>query len=141
MGIETKSQKRKDRRRQLVRHRRGLRDVLTASETMDPDVKEDWVKALRSGKYKQGKATMCDVGEDGSESFCCLGVLANEAIDADWHLDEGCCRLGRQRLVDGLSKTQLKSVGLSSASQAALAKANDIGLRFSTIADAIEECL
>lgn len=32
---------------------------------------EKWVKALRSGKYKQGKEQLCN--EDG---YCCLGVAA-----------------------------------------------------------------
>ena len=30
----------------------------------------DWVKALRSGDYEQGKEALCKGG-----SFCCLGVL------------------------------------------------------------------
>ena len=37
-------------------------------------VKKDWVKALRSGDYKQGKAFL---HRDGK--FCCLGVLCELA--------------------------------------------------------------
>jgi hypothetical protein len=39
---------------------------------MDAKLKADWVKALRSGKYKQADATLHDKKHD---SYCCLGVL------------------------------------------------------------------
>jgi hypothetical protein len=39
---------------------------------MDPKWKKRWVKALRSGKYKQ------DVGQlKSNQGFCCLGVLCD----------------------------------------------------------------
>lgn len=39
---------------------------------MDPKWKKRWVKALRSGKYKQ------DTGQlKSNEGFCCLGVLCD----------------------------------------------------------------
>lgn len=37
---------------------------------MDQEVKIKWIKALRSGKYKQITNKLCD-----GEGFCCLGVL------------------------------------------------------------------
>ena len=37
---------------------------------MDAKLKEDWVKALRSGAYRQGLGSL----NQGS-SYCCLGVL------------------------------------------------------------------
>jgi hypothetical protein len=39
---------------------------------MDAKLKADWVKALRSGKYKQAEGKLHDPDED---SYCCLGVL------------------------------------------------------------------
>ena len=36
-----------------------------------------WLKALRSGKYKQGRGTLCQTDKNGNESFCCLGVLCD----------------------------------------------------------------
>ena len=36
------------------------------------DTKTEWLAALRSGKYKQAKQTLCF----GGGKFCCLGVLA-----------------------------------------------------------------
>jgi hypothetical protein len=35
-----------------------------------------WVKALRSGKYKQGEGHLRSVNKKGKASYCCLGVLA-----------------------------------------------------------------
>lgn len=43
---------------------------------MNPKVKRAWVKALRSGKYKQGNGQLMGPTDDGSAVVhCCLGVL------------------------------------------------------------------
>ena len=39
---------------------------------MDPEIKRQWVEALRSGKYEQGRLFL---ERDGK--FCCLGVLCH----------------------------------------------------------------
>jgi hypothetical protein len=44
---------------------------------LNKELKTEWVSRLRSGKYKQGKNMLCQIGEDGNEYFCCLGVLAD----------------------------------------------------------------
>lgn len=41
---------------------------------MNKEVKEKWVAALRSGKYKQGKHAL-----RMDDQFCCLGVLCDLA--------------------------------------------------------------
>lgn len=41
---------------------------------MNPEVKEQWLQALRSGEYKQGKTVLFNTSSDG---FCCLGVLCD----------------------------------------------------------------
>jgi hypothetical protein len=46
---------------------------------MDPAVKELWLTALRSGKYKQGTHTLKRINENGTE-HCCLGVLCEIAV-------------------------------------------------------------
>tara|TARA_B100000925_G_C21951831_1_gene449316 strand:- start:609 stop:944 length:336 start_codon:yes stop_codon:yes gene_type:complete len=43
---------------------------------LDPKVKQKWVKALRSGRYHQGKGALVRRTE-GEDRFCPLGVLAN----------------------------------------------------------------
>lgn len=40
------------------------------------DYKNNWIAALRSGKYKQGQAALCVEDECGARRYCCLGVLA-----------------------------------------------------------------
>lgn len=42
---------------------------------MNPWVKRKWIKALRSGEYQQGRCTL-----KRSDSYCCLGVLAEEMV-------------------------------------------------------------
>jgi hypothetical protein len=37
------------------------------------DLRAEWVKALRSGKYKQGKKLLRSI----EDAFCCLGVLCD----------------------------------------------------------------
>lgn len=41
---------------------------------MTPELKAQWVAALRSGTYKQGRSQLCD----SNKLYCCLGVLAEE---------------------------------------------------------------
>lgn len=42
---------------------------------MNREVMEKWVAALRSGEYTQGTGDLRLANEDGSLSYCCLGVL------------------------------------------------------------------
>lgn len=46
---------------------------------MDPNIKAQWVAALRSGEYRQGKSVLhsADTGQ-----YCCLGVLCDLAVKA-----------------------------------------------------------
>lgn len=41
---------------------------------MNPEIKQKWLSALRSGKYKQGKGRL-----RAQDTFCCLGVLCDIA--------------------------------------------------------------
>jgi hypothetical protein len=42
---------------------------------MKKDVAKKWVKALRSGKYKQGETYLKQLNDNGQAKHCCLGVL------------------------------------------------------------------
>ncbi len=42
---------------------------------MKKDVAKKWVKALRSGKYKQGECYLKQSDNKGGFNHCCLGVL------------------------------------------------------------------
>lgn len=44
---------------------------------MNPDIKAQWVAALRSGEYKQGQRALSHSGR-----YCCLGVLCELAVKA-----------------------------------------------------------
>lgn len=39
----------------------------------------EWTKALRSGEYKKGRGYLRTNNEDGTQSYCCLGVLCEIA--------------------------------------------------------------
>ena len=51
---------------------------------MDAKIKRLWVKALRSGKYRQAK----EILRNRSGSMCCLGVLC-KIQGIDWRTVEG----------------------------------------------------
>lgn len=42
---------------------------------MKKEVAKKWVKALRSGKYKQGETYLKQLNDNGQAKHCCLGVL------------------------------------------------------------------
>lgn len=104
---------------------------------MDKKLKTKWLKALRSGRYKQTRGTLYD-----GEGYCCLGVL---------------CRVAKLRARrspydsvnfyyrgDGdnhyLPGSFGKEVGLLQASQKMLGRKNDnSGWSFKQIADYIEK--
>ncbi len=47
---------------------------------MDPELKEKWLKALRSGEYKQGNGRL----RNESDCYCCLGVLCDVSGVGKW---------------------------------------------------------
>jgi len=52
---------------------------------MNKELVRQWVEALRSGKYKQGRLSLRDI----NDKFCCLGVLCDIAkgnLNLDWRL-------------------------------------------------------
>jgi hypothetical protein len=42
---------------------------------MKQNIMKRWIKALRSGKYKQGQGTLKQYNSKGQAHHCCLGVL------------------------------------------------------------------
>lgn len=44
---------------------------------MNKEIKAKWIEALRSGKYKQGKAAL----RTENNEYCCLGVLCELAVN------------------------------------------------------------
>jgi len=89
---------------------------------MDKDIKEKWVKALRSGEYTQGNMYLrTECGQ-----HCCLGVLLEV---------QGCKDIpthATEELPAGYE------AGLSTDICLTLANKNDRGVSFAEIADYIE---
>lgn len=102
---------------------------------MNPDYKRKWVKALRSGKFCQGRMELRSHPPRGNPEFCCLGVLREcgpESQRSTRHAQ------GLQLL----SQEQLKLYGLTYEIQCGLAEMNDNGeVPFEVIAGVINEAL
>jgi len=58
---------------------------------MNKELKEKWLKALRSGEYKQGNMRLRRNDEQG-DLYCCLGVYADCLVKegiGSWKIIEG----------------------------------------------------
>lgn len=82
------------------------------------EVRERWVAALRSGKYRRGTAHL-HYKENGRSKFCCLGVLCDVLVKAGMEIK--VARRGDIMMYDGDSGTLPDSVVKASG------LANDIG--------------
>jgi len=111
---------------------------------MNPEIKAQWIAALRSGEYHQGKGVLESVWGD----FCCLGVLCHLAHkqgvvervkghDGQIWYDEEDGRLPCS-VLDWSGMTS--DIGLIEEGRASLAFLNDLdGRTFDQIADVIEK--
>ncbi len=127
---------------------------------MNKAIKKQWVDALRSGKYVQGKRALHILDPT---TFCCLGVLCELAVKAGivnkfdvgyTVFDKPACAYGQDELHD-LSTQSLPSAVMDwanllhprgpevviSGSYDRLTVHNDTGKTFNQIADAIEKHL
>lgn len=58
---------------------------------LDPKIKKQWLKALRSGAYDKGTGTLVESDSDGRYAeWCCLGVYANEFLEEEWRAFSSC---------------------------------------------------
>jgi len=58
----------------------------TKTITMPADLADNWLAALRSGGYKQGRCRLMTEELNGDKRYCCLGVLqmvADGAVELD----------------------------------------------------------
>lgn len=124
---------------------------------MKPDIKEQWVGALRSGHYQQGRGRLAD--NDGK--YCCLGVLCELATEAgildkemsdqfgpiyrstadrdDW--DRNLLPMAVVKWAELDSRRPVVPRGASLFDTRALDFLNDTGKKFDEIADLIEVSL
>jgi len=96
-------------------------------------LKEDWVKALRSGKYEQGTKFL----RRDNDKFCCLGVLCDITEYDKWIKDdnEKFYNFGKGTY-SLLPINLIKLIGYGI--QGDLVRMNDGGETFDKIADYIE---
>lgn len=132
---------------------------------MNPEVKTEWLRALSSGEYVQAVGSLHEVGTEGDDRYCCLGVLCELAVKAGvtkrrtevnptdpWGRkmeygygnakDMDTCYLPDEVLKwSGLgSRTGVLPEGTNARfDHHSLANANDVGKSFEDIADLIEE--
>lgn len=115
---------------------------------MNPDIKQRWIEALRSGDYKQGIS-----GLRGENSFCCLGVLCDLhsietgtpwalSDDAPFYLGEASylpAPVAQWAECDFYPTTPAPKFAVTI--EMGLAELNDNGTSFEEIADLIEKYL
>ena len=120
---------------------------------MNPEVKKQWVEALRSGEYEQTDCALHD-----ERGFCCLGVLCDlhaKATGGKW--DESHYERRYQGVAALLPPLVCEWAQLPYVSHydpdgtdvditkenktMRLATLNDDGVSFTKIADYIDECL
>lgn len=106
---------------------------------------ELWIKALRSGKYKQTKGTLEEEKLPNKFYYCCLGVACVVAIENRKKVD--------YERKNYLPESMVKLLGIDEQGSFespviyrgrrynSLASMNDAGVKFKTIARIIEEQL
>lgn len=55
---------------------------------MNPELKQEWLQALRSEKFEQGQGALKRTLSENKFSYCCLGVLGEICVQkglAAWH--------------------------------------------------------
>lgn len=122
----------------------------TATFSLSPTTKRKWLKALRSGDFKQGTQCMFDIYENG---YCCLGVLCavegvspNKMFMAQYPDDVGMFPEvipTPEEVPPSLRQYDLQDAAFSvlyKGRLAPLSQLNDnVGLSFAKIADIIEK--
>ena len=104
---------------------------------MTPKMKAKWIKALRSGKYKQGKHYLSQI-KDGQEYNCCLGVYARISRCTVYNYDIKTKKRQISSIEGNACRAPLGYKILPSSTQARLADMNDKWESFERIADWIE---
>jgi len=119
---------------------------------MNKRIKKLWIKALRSGKYEQGKKLLRV--SNGDDRFCCLGVLCEvyrkDTGDGSWNehnkawfetsngADDSELPFAVQEWAELGDPNPVLGIASNSASAS---KLNDRGETFEYIADRIEKYL
>lgn len=122
--------------------------------SMNPEVKKAWIQALRSGNYEQGELYIRYREDDDRLTYCCLGVLCDlgERKNERWTKQNDGGAFSYRGLHGRATRNGyeacgfppddvLEAAGLDDSNAKYLAKMNDGGFSFETIAAYIEEKL
>jgi hypothetical protein len=110
-------------------------------------LRRQWLRALRSGKYKQASGALRRrvTPRSGKFGYCCLGV-ALDVLGGEWTKVHGeySCQVGRvnnESTVE-MNEAVLERIGMTDSEQQVLIRMNDgDGRTFEQIADFVEENL
>lgn len=112
---------------------------------IDPEFKQRWLTALRSGKYRQGQRALRQRNTVDDTAYCCLGVALDIKDATQWKPAEcsgwrddwnGC----RSALANNLLAKAIDGA-LEETTVQTLARMNDGGGTFPDIAEWIESHL
>lgn len=56
-------------------------------EHMDKKIKEDWIDALRSGKFEQQSGSLMKENYPNTPTYCCLGVLCDAVLEVSHYTE------------------------------------------------------
>lgn len=101
---------------------------------MDKEIKDKWIRSLRSGKYKQGRICLY---RPKLKTYCCLGVLLKEIIYIEKDTYPSICS---KVDYDAVSKILNEDSNKKDISIQLIHK-NDSDVSFNDIADWIENNL
>ena len=107
---------------------------------MDRRIKDEWIKALRSGKYQQCQRAL---RKFPGTHYCCIGVLADiysKEVGEEWYENKAHGYFTFHDDSGNLSRYILDWADIDSNIERKLIKLNDDqGFSFDQIADWIEE--
>lgn len=108
---------------------------------MDQELKQNWVDALRSGKYKQARSVL----RTKNNEFCCIGVLCDLVDPHAWILEH---TTGINPSIEGIPWSKMGTYLMpplewqeeiaNQDTLGAYSELNDDGASFEEIADRIE---
>jgi hypothetical protein len=109
---------------------------------MRQDLKNKWIEALLSGKYKQGQANLRLTLVNGKQVHCCLGVLCDILDPNGWtRLCGDDVHTHKSKRGEYLSEEALSLIGMTRAQQQKYYQLNDNGWTFKVIAEDIKKDL